>query len=222
VPNHKLSTYEKEFLAVMMAVEKWRCYLHKNPFVIKTDHQSLYHLQDQTLSTELQRKAMRKLAGLQFKFAYKKGCDNKVADALSRIGCKSQLIAISAIIPVWVQEVVNTYHNDPVATALLQELAISSPNDQGYSLTGVIRYKGKIWVGNNSAVQTKLIASFHSSALGGHSSIQVTFQRLKKIFHWACMKQAVESYVKQCSICQQAKHELCKYLGLLQPLPVPQ
>jgi hypothetical protein len=29
---------------------------------------------------------MRKLAGLQFKFAYKKGCENKVVDALSRIG----------------------------------------------------------------------------------------------------------------------------------------
>jgi hypothetical protein len=42
--NQKLSTYEKEFLAVMMAVDKWRCYLYKNPFLIKTDHQSLCHL----------------------------------------------------------------------------------------------------------------------------------------------------------------------------------
>jgi hypothetical protein len=44
--NQKLSTYEKEFLAVMMVVDKWRCYLHKNPFLIKIDHQSLCHLQD--------------------------------------------------------------------------------------------------------------------------------------------------------------------------------
>jgi hypothetical protein len=28
---------------------------------------------------------MRKLAGLQFKFTYKKGVDNKATDALSRI-----------------------------------------------------------------------------------------------------------------------------------------
>jgi hypothetical protein len=62
--NQKLSTYEKEFLELMMAVDKWKCYLHKNPFVIKTGHQSLCHLQNQTLSTELQRKAMRKMAGL--------------------------------------------------------------------------------------------------------------------------------------------------------------
>jgi hypothetical protein len=44
--NQKLSTYEKEFLAVMMTVDKWRSYLHRNAFQIKIDHQSLTHLQD--------------------------------------------------------------------------------------------------------------------------------------------------------------------------------
>jgi hypothetical protein len=67
VNNQKLSTYEKEFLAVLMAVDNWRPYLSRKPFVIRTDHKSLCHLQDQTLSTEMQRKAMTKLAGLQFK-----------------------------------------------------------------------------------------------------------------------------------------------------------
>jgi hypothetical protein len=72
ISNQRLSTYEKVFMAVMMDVDKWRSYLHNNTFIIRTDHQSLCHLQDQTLSTELQRKAMRKLARLQFKFDYKK------------------------------------------------------------------------------------------------------------------------------------------------------
>jgi hypothetical protein len=63
-----------------------------------TDHQSLCHLQDQTLSTELQRKAMRKLVGLQFMFAYKKGVENKAADALSREGPHFNLNAISVVL----------------------------------------------------------------------------------------------------------------------------
>jgi hypothetical protein len=46
--NNKMSTYEREFLAVMMAIDKWRSYLHKNPFVIKADHQRLCYLQGQT------------------------------------------------------------------------------------------------------------------------------------------------------------------------------
>jgi hypothetical protein len=112
----------------MMAMDKWRSYLHRNPFLVKTDHQSLCHLQDQTLSTELQKKAMRKLAGLQFRFAYEKWSENIVADALSRVGAHLELQAISAVIPVWVQEVINSYHSDATATALLQELALDSPN----------------------------------------------------------------------------------------------
>jgi hypothetical protein len=49
-----------------MAIDKWRGYLSRQPYVIRTDHKSLCHLQDQSLSTELQRKAMVKMAGLQF------------------------------------------------------------------------------------------------------------------------------------------------------------
>jgi hypothetical protein len=51
VANQKLSTYEKECLAILMAVDKWRSYLSRHPFLIETDHKSLSHLQDQSLST---------------------------------------------------------------------------------------------------------------------------------------------------------------------------
>ena len=47
VRNKKLSTYEKEFLAVMMAVDRWRSYLQRGPFTIVTDHKSLCNLGDQ-------------------------------------------------------------------------------------------------------------------------------------------------------------------------------
>jgi hypothetical protein len=76
VRNQRLSTYEKEFLAVMMAVDKWRAYLQRGPFTIVTDHQSFCNLGDQQLDTELQRKAMAKLVGLQFKFQYRRGAEN--------------------------------------------------------------------------------------------------------------------------------------------------
>ncbi|GKE07481.1 ty3-gypsy retrotransposon protein [Tanacetum coccineum] len=47
-PKHQaLSTYEKEFYAVLMALEKWRGYLLDRHFKIKTDHFSLKYLLDQ-------------------------------------------------------------------------------------------------------------------------------------------------------------------------------
>jgi transposase InsO family protein len=60
---------------------------------------------------------MRKLAGLHLKFNYKKGADNKVANALSRVAV--HLNDITAVIPIWIQEVVNSYHNDTAAADML-------------------------------------------------------------------------------------------------------
>ena len=61
--KHK-SIYEKEFLALIMAVEKWRQYLQRQEFIIRTDHQSLAYLIEHNLHSELQRKAMTRLMGL--------------------------------------------------------------------------------------------------------------------------------------------------------------
>lgn len=165
---------------------------------------------------------MTKLAGLQFKLQYKKGTDNKVADALSRVGHAFELSAISGGTPIWLQEVINSYATDVNAQHLLTELAVVSPNAQGFSLHNGLIYKHQqVWVGNNSALQTRIIAAFHASAVGGHSGIQATYQRVKKLFYWPGLKTHVESFVQQCQVCQQAKHEHCKYPGLLQPLLIP-
>lgn len=221
VNNQKLSIYEKEFLAVMMAVEKWRLYLLRGPFVIKTDHQSLCQLGDQILTTDLQKKAMTKLVGLQFQFQYKKGCDNKAVDALSRVGHLLAVNSLSHSQPVWLQEVINSYAVHTHAQALLQ-LAISAIHPDNYVLKdGVITQAGRIWIGANAALKTKLISAFHASAIGGHSGIQATFQRVKKLFVWQGMKQDVAEFVQQYKVCQQAKHAHCKFPGLLNPLPVP-
>ena len=169
--SHKhMSIYEKEFLALIMAVERWRQYLQRGEFVIKTDHKSLAYLTEQNLHSDMQRKAMTRLMGLQFKVVYKKGKDNQAADALSRVGHLLALQAISQVQTQWVQEVINSYVTDSRAQELLSQLAVHTPNDQGYSLhQGLNRYQGRLWVGANSAIQTKIIAAFHSSAVGGHS-----------------------------------------------------
>lgn len=54
--NLGMSVYEKELLALVMVVTKWRHYLVGNHFIIKTDHQSLEYLLEQQLHTALQYK----------------------------------------------------------------------------------------------------------------------------------------------------------------------
>lgn len=140
---------------------------------------------------------MTRLMGLQFKIVYKKGKENVAADALSRLVHLHALQAVSMMKPDWMQEIIKSYATDPRAQKLLTELPVQTPNAAGYSVQdGIIKYHSQIWVGQNSALQTKLIATFHSSAIGGHSGSKATYHRLKAHFAWKGMKQAVEDYIR--------------------------
>lgn len=76
-----LSTYEKELLAVVMFVTKWRHYLLGRHFQIKTDHQSLKFLLEQKITTLMQQKWLSKLMGFDYEITYRTGKTNVVADA---------------------------------------------------------------------------------------------------------------------------------------------
>jgi hypothetical protein len=79
-----LSTYEKEYLAILMALDQWRSYLQHAEFRILTYQKSLVQLSEQRLHTPWQQKVFTKLIGLQYQIVYRKGVDNCAADALSR------------------------------------------------------------------------------------------------------------------------------------------
>ena len=67
------STYDKEMLAIMQALAKWRKYLLGSKFMIHTDHNSLqYLLQKKMLSTE-QQKWIEKMAAFDMEIIHKKG-----------------------------------------------------------------------------------------------------------------------------------------------------
>jgi hypothetical protein len=210
-------------MAILLAVEQWRTYLQHAEFVIHTDHCSLAHLEDQRLHTPWQQKVFTKLLGLQFKIKYKKGADNRVADALSRHPNPTEsLLAISQLYPAWISYISSLYQQHPDAKDLLTRLAVTSSAADNYALRdGLIRYKGRLWLPADAAFTAKIISAFHTSPVGGHSGVPLTVSRLKSLFYWKGLKQQVHQFVKECSVCQQAKPERSRYPGLLAPLPVP-
>lgn len=178
--NQGLSAYEKEFMAVLMAVDHWRPYLQTGEFIIRTDQCSLSHLDDQRLTTSWQRRALTKLLGLQYRIVYKKGAENRSADALSRRD--GALLAISVALPSWLDDITHGYQSDSQACDLLQKYSGASDPSTPYTVRdGVIRYKGRVWLGSNTTAQDMILKSMHSSPSGGHSGIHVTYDRLKVV-----------------------------------------
>ncbi|KAF7839096.1 uncharacterized protein G2W53_007578 [Senna tora] len=81
-PILNYSTYDKEFYALIRALEVWEHYLLPKEFVIHSDHQSLKYLKGQGKLSKRYAKWVEYLESFPCVIKYKQGKDNAVADAL--------------------------------------------------------------------------------------------------------------------------------------------
>lgn len=145
-----------------MDVEHWRPYLVATEFIIRTDHRNLSCLDEERLTTPWQHKALTKLLGLQYRIEYRKGSANQAADALSRHP-EATANAISVCVPRWLEEVKTGYAQDQQCSKILADAAVQEPAKGPFRVQdGLIRYKGRVWIGNNPAVQKKVLEELHS------------------------------------------------------------
>lgn len=116
----------------------------------------------------------------------------------------------------WIQDVLAGYDRDFATTEMIAKLSINPEAVPGFTLRdGVLRCGGRIWIGDDVALQQRILQDVHSSALGGHSGFPNTYQRLKQMFYWRGMKSVVREFVSACFTCQQAKPDRSQLPGLL-------
>jgi hypothetical protein len=223
-----LSTYDKELVSLVTAVQKWHPYLLGHPFIVRTDHKSLKFLLEQRVGTIAQQRWISKLLGYDFVIEFKKGKENTVADALSRQSdhlsdqedCSISLISFPT--PSWVSDLKSSYLQDSFTTELLHTLQDGGKGPKDFSLQqGLLLRKGRIWIIKDSPFQHQLLTFIHSNPEAGHSGYHKTIQRAKANFYWKGMRQDIKRFVRECSVCQENKHETILPAGLLQPLPIP-
>lgn len=94
------SVYERELLAIVFAVTKWRHYLTGHKFTIRTDQKSLKHLLEQRAVSVEQQKWTSKLLGLNYSIEYIPEKDNRVADALSRLPAQEEILELQLTAPL--------------------------------------------------------------------------------------------------------------------------
>lgn len=124
-PKEQLkSVYERELMAVVMSVQKWKHYLLGHKFKVHCDKKSLKFLMEQWEVTLEYQKWLHKLLSYEFKIIYKPGVENKAADGLSRIQYSvlsvspSMLFALSIPPVLQLQEI----YQEAADSAYIQEL----------------------------------------------------------------------------------------------------
>ena len=216
--NVFLSTYEKELMALALAVHHWRPYLLGRQFRVRTDHKSLKFLLEQQISTEAQQRWIMKLMGYDFTIEYKIGRHNLVADGLSRRESSSSLCAISLPEPVWWDSVVELNTTHPELLQRHKAFLEGSGTNSWTVKRGVLFFKERIYMPRDSDFIPVILQQFHDM---GHEGVQKTVTRIRACFYWDKMIESVKAWVRECDTCQRHKSDHQLPGGLLQPLPIP-
>jgi hypothetical protein len=164
------SIYDKEMLAIMHALTKFRQYLVGNRFVVKTNHNSLKYFLEQKDLSERQQKWVTKVQNFDFDIEYVKGKKNVTIDALSRRPASCSLMDISTD---WKAHLLVEYSKNKSTCEVLDGKVV----DERYSvLDEVIFYKERIYLVPESKLKRKILIAVHDSPLAGHQGYFKTYR----------------------------------------------
>ncbi len=230
---------EKECLAVVWAVEKWRQYLEGRPFVVLTDHAALTWVFNHPRPTSrLTRWAIR-LQGFDFTVRYRKGRCNVVPDSLSRamseeepLGCVAvcQVIDVNGDLPINWEELGQSQKSDQSLQPLWDEAKLNPIDPQRIHYVEQNNFlfrcipdgqKGHtLQVIIPKYLRQQFLQFAHDNPLSGHLGRMKTLRRLLNVVYWPEIQQDVWGYCKRCQVCQQYKPRISKLSGTLQSTPV--
>lgn len=201
------SATEREALAVVYAVEKFEPYLGSRPFTVVTDHASLkWFMNLENPTGRLARWGCR-LSQFNFSIEHRKGKDNVIPDALSRL-MKVDVINTTpspSASDIWFNRVYSgcqsfprNYPNYRIENGVLYRYSKGK-----YSLTDEFDWKEVVAESN----RTKVISENHEPPTSGHMGVFKTHRRISLRYFWPGMYRDVLNFIKQCSTCSAYKHK---------------
>ncbi|KAA0058232.1 Ty3/gypsy retrotransposon protein [Cucumis melo var. makuwa] len=138
--------YERELMAVVLAVQRWRPYLLIGKFKVKTDQKALKFLLDQRIIQPQYQKWIAKLLGYSFEVVYKPGAENRAADALSRKPVEVHLFGLSVPITIDLEVIKKEVFQDPKYVKIVEEIKqLEEAAENKYSLqNGMLMFKNRL------------------------------------------------------------------------------
>ena len=221
------STTEKECLAVLWAIEKFRPYVEGTHFTVITDHHSLIWLNNlKDPSGRLARWSVR-LQQYDFDIIHRKGKDHVVPDILSRSVPRVDTIESATI----TSPLVTT---DKWYCRLRTSIESTPDKYPGWRVDDgkIFKYTSPRIRGLDPEVDNwkfvvptelrkDLIHENHDLPTAGHAGVFKTFERLATRYYWPKMRTSVSRYVRNCVTCAAHKVEQKKPYGFMAPRARP-
>ena len=234
------SATEKECLAVILAVKKFRPYLYGTRFTIVTDHCALcWLMRVRNPNGRLVRWSLM-LQDLDFEIEYESGRKHLEADALSRapvdpapvsddeeplLVCQRSAGDVSVrelqAKEVWLQPILQ-HLQDP---DLRQDRKTRRRARCFLLKDGLVfrrSYSGEspvLTLVLPKALRVEVLQALHDHVTSGHLGVSKTYKKIKSRFFWPKMFSDVKAYVLSCKKC--GGNKVCNQapMGLMQPLP---
>lgn len=236
--NH--ATTEREALAIVWAVGKFRGYIENLRVKIGTDHQPLRWLMSlQSPSGRLARWALL-LQPYDLEIEYTPGRINHVADTLSRPPCDEGNVALCSVCTASVDlpsrsamDIREEQLKDNEVAKIIrrfEERAKANPwAEKGYMMSGGILYRYSLEEEDDEAQKVvpsheraRVLREYHDVPTAGHYGVERTLARIASRYYWVGMKRFVADYIKNCAACLRYKAANLKPARLIQTPVVQQ
>lgn len=203
--ERKYHVTERECLAVLAAVEKFRPYIEGVSFTVITDHASLQWLQNLKDPTgRLGRWALR-LQGHTFDLIHRKGALNVVPDALSRACEALELSEIDTTL-----KTNDAWYNALVARKDRNGLIGKMYRYEKHHLYAfVARAENPAHEGWKKCVPKEFVEETirenHDDVFAAHGGFHKTVSRIRERYFWPSLRDDVRAYVNNCTVCRAIK-----------------
>ena len=225
------STTERECLAVVWSISKFRPYIYGRPFSVVTDHHALCWLTSlKDPSGRLARWSLR-LQEHDITVLYRSGHKHLNADCLSRNPVpnifpddnESKILSVLALEDFNIEQ-----KQDPSLVKIFDNLEKEGEfyTKRGFKIIDGILYKknydpsGKRWlIVIPKQLRKDILKGLHDAPTAGHLSFSRTYDRVRKTVFWPGLYRSVRKYVAHCRDCQRRKAPSKRPTGHLQSIP---
>jgi O-acetyl-ADP-ribose deacetylase (regulator of RNase III) len=227
-----------ELLGLCFGITYFREYLWGRKFTVFCDNISLQYYNNLKIPSARIARLTLKLLDYDFNIIYKKGKENKVADALSR-------------------NAINNINNIPNLTDNNENLTdpydIKREQGKDAFCTDIIKALNNVEVATNiqrksrqftiennllyykqfnppkgytpilvipKSLTTDIMKSYHDSPTAGHTGISRTIHKIKNKYYWPTLNKDTINFIKSCHSCQINKRLNGKPIGQLNPIPL--